>query len=468
MGRDITERRRSEMDLLESETRYRNLVEHSPDAIIVYSEDHVVFANAAAARLFAATRAEDLLGRLIFDLIHPDLRGLMRQRASRSQEKGQSSPLVEQKYVRFDGVAFDAEVVTTGIIYQGKPAGQVQLRDVTERKKAQEALRHSEERLRTLVENVPVLFYSYDAQGVYTLAEGSCLKLIGSEPGANVGRSVFDVYKDNPEILENARRVLSGETVHTTTQIKGLTFDARMQPLRDAEGRVTGAIGVATDITQQHHIEQENRQLHADLMTAYDNALNAYDATIEGWSRALDLRDHETDGHSRRVTEMTMLLAQAVGVPEEQMIHVRRGALLHDIGKMGVPDRILLKPGPLDEAEWEIMRRHPVLAREMLAPTEFLHPALDIPYCHHEKWDGTGYPQGLCGTEIPLPARLFALVDVWDALPSDRPYRKAWPRERVLDHLRSLAGTHFDPEIVPVFLHLLAADVRPHLVRLAA
>ena len=211
---------------------------------------------------------------------------------------------------------------------------------------------------------------------------------------------------------------------------------------------------------QQAHDELEVRvdARTADLAEVNTRLSQAYDATIEGWSCALDLRDHETEGHSRRVTEMTLRLACAVSVPEAALVHLRRGALLHDIGKMGVPDCILLKPGPLDAEEWEIMRRHPALAHKMLAPAGFLRPALEIPFCHHEKWDGTGYPQGLQGTEIPLAARLFAIVDVWDALSSDRPYRPAWPRERVLDHLCSLAGTHFDPELVPVFLSLINSE----------
>ena len=192
------------------------------------------------------------------------------------------------------------------------------------------------------------------------------------------------------------------------------------------------------------NLERSNRELS-----------QAYDATIEGWSRALDLRDKETEGHTQRVTAMTMDLARAFRLPEEELLHIRRGGLLHDIGKMGVPDNILLKPGELTEEEWARMRSHPLYAYDLLKPITFLAPALHIPYCHHEKWDGTGYPRGLKGQEIPLVARLFAVVDVWDALLSDRPYRKAWPREEVLEHIKSLSGTHFDPKVVEIFLDLI-------------
>jgi putative nucleotidyltransferase with HDIG domain len=224
-------------------------------------------------------------------------------------------------------------------------------------------------------------------------------------------------------------------------------------------------MGIATDVTarKQAELEWERAQrdiirLNGELSNAYDSTLSAYDATIEGWSRALDLRDKETEGHSHRVTELTLRLARVFGFDEHQLAHIRRGSLLHDIGKMGIPDQILLKPGPLTEDEWEIMRRHPVYAYEMLRPIEFLRPALAIPYAHHEKWDGTGYPRGLRGEEIPLEARLFAVVDVWDALSSDRPYRKAWPIQQVVSHMHSLEGTHFEPEVVQAFLSLVAAD----------
>jgi len=196
-------------------------------------------------------------------------------------------------------------------------------------------------------------------------------------------------------------------------------------------------------------------ELFTDLQRSNLDLTLAYDATIEGWSRALDLRDKETEGHTQRVTEMAESLARALGVEEETLIHVRRGALLHDIGKMGVPDATLLKPGPLTEEEWGFMRKHPTYAYEMLSPIAYLKPALDIPYCHHEKWDGTGYPRGLKGEEIPLSARAFAIVDVWDALRSDRPYRPGWPEEKVLEHLREQKGKHFDPRVLEAFFQLL-------------
>jgi len=168
------------------------------------------------------------------------------------------------------------------------------------------------------------------------------------------------------------------------------------------------------------------------------------------------LRDKETEGHTQRVTELTLKLARAMGLTNSDLVHIRRGALLHDIGKMGVPDGILFKEGPLTEEEWKIMRQHPRFAYEMLSPIEYLRPALDIPYCHHEKWDGSGYPRGLKGEEIPLAARLFAVVDVYDALTSDRPYRPAWPRQKTLEHIRQLSGSHFDPQVVETFMELLA------------
>jgi PAS domain S-box-containing protein/putative nucleotidyltransferase with HDIG domain len=204
----------------------------------------------------------------------------------------------------------------------------------------------------------------------------------------------------------------------------------------------------------QAAIAINNASLFVNLERSNFELAHAYDITLEGWARALELRDQDTIGHTRRVTALTEQLARKIGYSSQLLTHLRRGALLHDIGKMGIPDRILHKPGKLTEEEWEIMRQHPVLAHEMLSPIRFLHPALDIPYCHHEKWDGSGYPRGLSGEEIPLAARIFAIIDVWDALTSDRPYRAAWSREKTKTHIRSQSGHHFDPQVVSAFFKL--------------
>ena len=198
----------------------------------------------------------------------------------------------------------------------------------------------------------------------------------------------------------------------------------------------------------------DNVTLFDGLQRSNNELVLAYDATIEGWSRALDLRDKETEGHTQRAAVITVGLAREFGLSEDELVQVRWGALLHDIGKMGIPDNILLKAGPLSGEEWLVMKTHPVLGYEMLSPIRYLRSALDIPYRHHEKWDGSGYPLGLRGEQIPLAARIFAVVDVWDALRSDRPYRKGWPEKEVMAHIEAGAGTHFDPRVVELFLKM--------------
>jgi HD-GYP domain-containing protein (c-di-GMP phosphodiesterase class II)/putative methionine-R-sulfoxide reductase with GAF domain len=208
-------------------------------------------------------------------------------------------------------------------------------------------------------------------------------------------------------------------------------------------------------IAIQAAIAIDNAQLFDSLQRSSLELSLAYSATIEGWAKAMEMRDKETEGHTLRVTELTLQLAQIMKVPDGDIIHIRRGALLHDIGKIGVPDSILRKPGKLSAEEWEIMRRHPQSAYEMLQPIEFLRLALDIPYCHHEKWDGSGYPRGLKGEQIPIAARIFAIADVFDALTSERPYRPAWSREKALAYIREQSGKHFDPQVVRAFLSLI-------------
>ena len=205
----------------------------------------------------------------------------------------------------------------------------------------------------------------------------------------------------------------------------------------------------------QAAIAVDSAEMFDQLQRSNIELMLAYDTTLEGWSRALDLRDKATEGHTQRVAEITLCLARVMGIHEAEALQIRRGALLHDMGKMGIPDSILLKPGPLTPSEWEIMRRHPEYAYDLLSRIPYLSAALDIPRYHHEKWDGTGYQHGLKGEQIPRAARIFAVVDVWDALRSDRPYRAAWSEEEVVAYIRTRAGLDFDPRVVDAFLGML-------------
>jgi PAS domain S-box-containing protein len=285
-------------------------------------------------------------------------------------------------------------------------------------------------------------------------------------PGeGNAGRAIREqrtihisdlmAQQDNPRLRKALQReafvTYFGVPLIAKGEIKGVLevfHRTAMEPDEDW-------LGFLHTLAGQAAIAIDNATLFDSLLRSNYELGRAYDATIEGWSAALDLRDKETEGHTQRVSEMTVQLAKRMGFAKRELVHVRRGALLHDIGKMGVPDRILLKPDKLTEEEWEIMRMHPTYAYEMLKPIAYLGPALDIPYSHHEKWNGTGYPQRLKGEEIPLAARIFAVVDVYDALTSDRPYRSGWPEEKVLEHIRALSGSHFDPQIVESFLKMV-------------
>ncbi len=240
-------------------------------------------------------------------------------------------------------------------------------------------------------------------------------------------------------------------------------------PIRE-HGRVVGALTVYADEVNGFDAENEGllEQIGQDVSFALDsiqaeaerkraekNLEETYDTTLEGWAKALELRDKETEGHSRRVTETTLAVARAMSFSEEELVQIRRGSILHDIGKMGIPDQILRKEGPLTDEERQIVLKHPDTAYNLLKQISYLEKALEIPHCHHEKWDGSGYPRGLKGEEIPLPARIFAIVDVWDALSSDRPYRKAWEKAEVVQYLINESGKHFDPRALNVFLALV-------------
>ena len=319
-----------------------------------------------------------------------------------------------------------------------------------------EGLKKERELTKTVIESIPGAFYVVDATGKFVYWNHFIRDEIVGKPEHEMKDTVGIDYihpDDRPLVAENIIKIMQDN--------QELTTPSRVLFHNGAEFRwllMTGKriildgnpllMGAGVDITQRKQGEEEIIQLNHEL-------LKAYDTTIEGWSKALDLRDNETEGHTLRVTTMALELARLAGITEEEMGHIKRGALLHDIGKMGIPDQILRKPGKLTEEEWVIMQKHPVFAFQLLSPIEYLHPAMDIPYCHHEKWDGSGYPRGLKGEEIPLSARLFAIVDVWDALSFDRPYRERWSIKKVIEHVKSLSGTDFDPMAVELFLNLI-------------
>jgi PAS domain S-box-containing protein len=316
-------------------------------------------------------------------------------------------------------------------------------------------LRASEERYRLLVESVKdYAIILLDRQGQVVSWNASAKRIKGYRAEEIVGQHFSIFYAPEDRAAGKPERMLQEALAHGRREDEGWRYrkdrspfwaDVIITAVYGPAGQLQGFAKITRDLTERRQADLDRQQLNAELTLAYDT-------TLEGWSRALDLRDKETEGHSQRVTEMTVDLARAMGMSESELVHVRQGALLHDIGKMGIPDSILLKPALLTEEETAIMRRHPVYAYELLSPIAYLRPALDIPYYHHEKWDGTDYPRGLHGEQIPLAARIFAVVDVWDALRSDRPYRLAWAEERVREHIRSLAGTHFDPKVVELFL----------------
>jgi len=494
LRRELDLRKIAESKVEESEERYRLLFETSIDAIMLTApEGKILAANQATTRMFGWTVEEiQKIGRDgVVDVTDPRHLAALDERARTGRFRG------ELTLVRKDGTKFPGEVSTAVFTDQQRnERTSMVIRDITERKQSEQKIRQQLTYLAALREIDLAIASSFDLGVSLNILVSYAIKLLavdavtilrlnsqlrtldyiaGSGFRTNIVKtSSVKINKSyagkavlEQKVLQIPDLTKESDNLFSFGFLDGEDFASYYGAPLIVKGKAIGVMEVFSrsmierdkdwfdffkSLAGQAAIAMDNLTLFNDLQQSNLELLMAYDATIKGWSHAMDLRDRETEGHTLRVTELTLKLAESMGISKQDLVHVRRGALLHDIGKLGVPDQILLKPDKLTNEEWEIMHQHPNYALEMLRPISYLRPALDIPYCHHEKWDGSGYPRGLKGEQIPLMARIFAVVDVWDALTSDRPYRPAWTELKALEYIREQAGLHFDPDIVDAFL----------------
>jgi PAS domain S-box-containing protein len=497
--RELHEGLRTDQALRESEEKYHSLIETANDAVFIIDADTgiILDTNKMACSLLGLPR-DTIIGMHQQDIHPAEYADKCKEILEASAKKG--GVIVGDLCVfHREGRKIPVEVSGTTVERGGRRFIQLFLRDISLRKAAEDLAQKRFQRLVALHAIDMIISSSLDLR--VTLSE--VLDLVVSQLHADAA-DVLLLNTDTQTLEYAAGRGFRTSTIEQSRlrMGEGLAGVAALEhrsisvpDLRDpasgfqrvplvesegfiayavvplmAKGKVQGVLEVLhrtpskVDAEWQSYLEAlaaqaaiaiDNAALFNELQQSAIEVTLAYDATLAGWARALDLRSKETERHTERVAEMTLRLARTMGMGAKEMVHVRRGALLHDIGKIGIPDSILLKPGPLTDEEWTIMRRHPFFAFEMLQPIAYLRPALDIPYCHHEWWDGTGYPRNLKGEQIPLAARIFAVADVWDALiAKDRPYRQGISKEDIREHIRSLSGTQLDPRVVDTFLSM--------------
>jgi PAS domain S-box-containing protein/putative nucleotidyltransferase with HDIG domain len=477
------ERKRAEQALRENEEKYRALVEAASSAIFLETRDgKILDSNGAACQMLGYTK-EELLQMHVKDIVPEHVLKTLSFAVREEDELGRYH--WESVNQHKDGTMIPVDVSTRLVEIGGQTFSVVFIDNISDRKQREremEAIAGVSAALRTaitLADILPVILQQLvdrlSVHGAFISLRNPASGEVRVELGCGTwaalnGKDLPDrpslccqvletgkMYFNNqanhddlfpfPDLIDGVQAIASVPLI-TQGQIYGALTVGYERPIQPAEVNILTAISdIAASAIQRARLFEKTSQQAKELSEAYD-------ATIEGWALALELRDKETQGHSRNVTAMTLRLAAVLGLDEEARVHIRRGALLHDIGKMAIPDNILLKPGPLTDEEWITMRKHPQYAYQMLSSIRYLHPALDIPCCHHEKWDGTGYPRGLQGEAIPLYARIFAVVDVMDALTSNRPYRPAWTRDEALNYIQRQANKHFDPRVVEAFLKL--------------
>jgi len=500
LTRDITERMRAAEAVREAEEKYHAIFENSVEGIYQSSPNgHFYTLNPAFASMMGYDSPQEMMLSITDIARQLYVETKRREDFIQQLEEQDSVSGFEYQMRRKDGrliwVSENARLVRNAdgsvSYYEGF------LEDITARKQNEQRIDNHLRQLNALHSIDNAINSNFDLRTMLDVilrevvaqlrADATCVLLFNKETHTldyTAGRGFFSKATQHTKLSVGegyaGRVILDRRMVHIPDMTKaennrltdalnlaGENFVAYVGTPLIAKGQVVGVLEIfqrsphtpdpawfdfLTMIADQAAIAIDNAQLFENLQRSNFDLTLAYDATIEGWSRALDLRDRETEGHTQRVTNLTVKLARRMGIPDSDILHIRRGALLHDIGKMGIPDNILHKPDKLTPEEWDIMHQHTNYAYQMLTPIKYLKPALDIPRHHHEKWDGTGYPEGLKGEQIPIAARIFAVVDVWDALTSDRSYRDAWSREKVIEYIRSESGKHFDPKVVEMFL----------------
>jgi PAS domain S-box-containing protein len=503
---DITERKRAHQALQVSQEQLYSFIQQAPISIAMFDRQmYYLAASQRWIREYGGDRS-DILGLSHYDVV-PGLPEHWKD-AHRRGIAGETVRNDDDLWLHEDG---GQDWFRWAVVPWRHPDGEIggiilSAENITENKQAEHRIRQQLDRITALREIDQVITSSFDLKLIANRivlkiieqlkADGAALLLFNQEtatltPLANHGLPEEATHRSEIRLGQELSGDVAWKRAIThysdleavVTEIPGARHlvatgfqDYFGLPLI-SKGQVRGVLEIfhrspqsarpewlefIETVAGQAAIAIDNIQLFDGLRRSNLELLHAYDSTIEGWSRALDLRDQRTEGHTQRVTQLTMELGRAFGLGALELANLRRGAMLHDIGKMAVPDAILQKPGPLTDEEWLVMKKHPLSAYQMLSPIGYLRNALDIPLYHHEKWDGTGYPKGLKGEQIPLPARLFAVVDIWDALRSDRPYRPAWSQDRVLEHIRSLSGNHLDPQVVHIFLESRIYELDEH------
>jgi PAS domain S-box-containing protein len=495
---------REQAALKASEKRFRALIENSTDGILVMNVDGCVTYTSPSILRILGYAVEEVTGRYVQQFIHPEeTAGAGDFLAAMLSSPGVPHP-IQMRALHKSGEWRWVEIIGVNLLNEAEVSGVVlNFRDITERRQAEERIQRQVRRLRALreidnaittsqelrhtldiiladaieqlgVHAASILLYDPDQRLFVYGAERGYIRISHLNSRVRIGEGLAGRVGLKREILRYPDPILSYENIGAQAAdlaqegIK-IYYGAPLISKREMMGVLEIChrdnfspdaewLSFLETLAGQAAIAIDNDRMVEGLKRANVELELAYDQTLQGWIRFLDLRDMETGDHTHRLINLTEQLAVRLGVSSKELVYLRRGALLHDIGKIGVDDQILRKPGPLTDEEWRKMRQHPVMAYEMLSQIDFLRPALDIPYCHHEKWDGSGYPRGLSGEEIPLAARIFAVVDVYDALSFDRPYRQAWERQRVFEYIEFQSGIHFDPRIAHTFLEMVQSQ----------